>query len=135
MLRPLALRLNKAGRFMSDSQALSGEEEISWFWEEVEGDVKATLTAAQRIAIEDAVRKSTAQSQPADVRLYLGKYFVRIVAGKERRNRERLKQDLKDNPVFALKNIPLLAVVSVLWILAVLYIVMFTSAVIAHWFF
>ena len=120
---------------MSDSQAISGSEEISWFWDTVDTDISATLTPEQKKAIAGAVIKSKAKDAPGDLRLHLGGYFIRIVAGKERRNRERLKQDLKDNPVFALKNIPLLAVVSVLWILAVLYIVMFTSAVIAHWFF
>lgn len=119
---------------MSESQAIAGDEEISWFWEEVESDVKATLSPAQRTAIEDAVRKSAAQSQPADLRLHLGKYFVRIIAGKERRNRKRLKQDQKSNPILTGRNIPLLVLLSVLWGLALLYIVMFTTAVFAQWF-
>ena len=107
---------------MSENQALSGEEEISWFWEEVEGDVKATLSAAQRIAIEDAVRKSTSQSHPADLRLYLGKYFVRIIAGKERRNRSRLKKDLKRNPIFTGKNAPIIIVFWALLFCSTVYV-------------
>ena len=107
---------------MSESQALAGDEEISWFWEEVESDVRSTLTPTQRIAIEEAVRKSTSQSHPADVRLYLGKYFVRIIAGKERRNRDRLKKDLKRNPIFTGKNTPIIIVFWTLLFCSTVYV-------------
>jgi len=117
---------------MSESHAVSGDEEINWFWEEMEGDVLATLTADQRIAIENAVRKSAAHTQPADMRIYLGKYFIRIIAGKERRNKARQKQDLKNNPFFASKNIPVLIIFSIFWIPSVLYIVAFLKSVLKN---
>ena len=67
---------------MSESQAVVGTQEMNWFWKELGADVSDTLTASQRTAIEQVVKKSTAQAQPADVRLHLGKYYVRIIAGK-----------------------------------------------------
>ncbi|WP_375206340.1 hypothetical protein [Hyphococcus sp.] len=120
---------------MSESQAISGEEEISWFWEGMEADVRATLTAEQRIAIEKAMAKSGKKSGPADIRLHLGDYFIRIVAGKERRNKKRLKQDLKNNPLFAWKNVPILLVFTASWILSMVYIVAVISSVVQRFFF
>lgn len=112
---------------MSQTQALTEKQEISWFWEEVDGGVRQTLTPEQRTAIEAAVKKSSAQAQPADLRLHLGKYFVRVIAGKERRNRERLKEDLKNNPVFASKNTAVIAVFWVLLLLSTLYTLAFVA--------
>ncbi|PQA87526.1 hypothetical protein [Hyphococcus luteus] len=120
---------------MSESQVSTGNQEITWFWEEVEADVRETLTPQQRVAIENAVKNSSSHAQPADVRLYLGKYFVRIIAGKERRNKKRLKQDLKDNPVFARKNTPVIVFYWIVMFLATLYILGATSKVIMHYYF
>ena len=106
---------------MSQSQTLTRTQDIHWFWDEMDGDVRSTLTPEQRIAIEEAVKKTAAQTQPADLRLYLGKYFVRIIAGKERRNAERQKQDLKNNPIFTAKNAPVIAIFWVLMLFTTLY--------------
>ena len=112
---------------MSQAQALAEKQEISWFWEEVDGGVRRTLTPEQRTAIEAAVRKSSAHAQPADVRLHLGKYFVRIIAGKERRSPDRLKEDLKNNPIFARKNTAVIAVFWALLLLSTLYALAFAA--------
>ena len=88
----------------------------------MESDVRSTLTPEQRIAIEQAVKNTTAQSQPADFRLYLGKYFVRIIAGKERRSQKRQDQDLKENPLFTRKNAPVIAVFWMLLFFSTVYV-------------
>lgn len=110
---------------MSESEATVRKQAVNWFWSDVGADVKDALTTEQRSAIEQAVTRSAANAQPADVRLHLGKYFVRITAGKERRNRERLKQDLIDNPIFASKNAPLIAIFWTLTLFSTLYVVAF----------
>ncbi|WP_428408867.1 hypothetical protein [Hyphococcus sp.] len=120
---------------MSESQAVSGEEEISWFWEGMEADIRASLTAEQRIAIEKAMAKSSKDSGPADIRLHLGSYFIRIIAGRERRNKKRLKQDLKNNPLFAWKNIPVLLVFTGAWVLSMVYIIAVITSVVKSLFF
>jgi hypothetical protein len=106
---------------MSESQAVADTQEMNWFWKELGADVSDTLTVSQRAAIEEVVKKSTAQAQPADVRLHLGKYYVRIIAGKERRSADRLKEDLKNNPIFASKNAAVIAVFWTLLLFATLY--------------
>lgn len=110
---------------MSDGHAAAGDCGMRWFWKNVGADVANALTAEQRTAIEEGVRKSSASARPADIKLHLGKYFVRITAGKERRNKERLKQDLIENPIFTKKNAPLIAVLWGLSLLASLYILAF----------
>ncbi|WP_375202639.1 hypothetical protein [Hyphococcus sp.] len=120
---------------MSESQALPNDEEISWFWEEMEADVRATLSPEQRIAIEKAMAKSADESRPADLRLYLGKYFIRIIAGKERRNKKRLRQDLKKNPVFAKRNLPVAILFWTLWVFSVLYVLAFISTLVESFLF
>lgn len=120
---------------MSESEAVLGNQETHWFWKEAGADIRDALTSEQQTAVENAVKRSLASSQPADIRLHLGKYFVRITAGKERRNRERLKEDLKNNPIFTKKNAPLIAILWALSLLATLYIMAFIANVLARFVF
>ena len=107
---------------MSQSQPLISEREITWFWEDMDAEVRGTLTPAQRVAIENAVKKTSSYGDPADLRLHFGGYFVRILAGKERRNPERLKQDRKNNPIFSGKNAAVIAVFWIMTLRSTLYI-------------
>lgn len=120
---------------MSEQQIAVGAQEINWFWRDVGVDVKDALTSEQRAAIEGAVKRSAESSQPADIRLHLGKYFVRITAGRERRNRDRLKQDLANNPIFTAKNVPLIAIFWTLVLLATLYAMAFFANVLSRFVF
>jgi len=106
---------------MSERQAAIGAQEISWFWEGMENDVRETLTKEQRIAIEHAVRSSAATPRHSDLRLHFGKYFVRITAGRERRSPERVQKDIEDYPVFAKRNYSVLAILWTLMLLSMMY--------------
>ncbi len=120
---------------MQKNQALAEKQEISWFWEEVDAEIRGALTPQQRVAIEEAVQKSAANAETADFRLHLGKFFVRIIAGKERRSPERLKRDLENNPVFAKKNRGVIAVFWALMFCTTLYVLAFMTNFVIQFFF
>ena len=115
----------REGIDMAGSQAPSGDQTMHWFWKDVGDEVADALTAEQRNAIELGLKKSAADGRPADIRLHLGKYFVRIIAGKERRGKKRLEHDRSENPVFTLKNAPLIALLWGLSLLVTLYALTF----------
>ena len=110
---------------MSEAQIAADDQTAHWFWRDVAADVREALTPEQRSSIEAAAERSAAARTPADLRFHLGKYFVRITAGKERRNPGRLKQELADNPTFARKNVPLIAILWALVFLSTLYAMAF----------
>ena len=85
---------------MSENQATIKPGSTNWLWREVSEEIAETLTPTQKEAIEAAISRSTADSQPADLRFTIGGYFIRIMAGKERRSRDRVKKEQQENPVF-----------------------------------
>ena len=93
---------------MSNNQTSTANEPVSFFWSE--GETKDDITQGG-----DAAEKTAAGSRPADLRLHFGSFFVRIIAGKERRSPQRLKKERKENPAFTLRNLPLILAV---WLLS-----------------
>ncbi len=94
---------------MSDSAvALTGQ--TLWFWRVLGDDVESTLTVEQKWAIENAVQRSSTTVQPVDVKLSFGKFFVRIISGKERRSRQRLLDERAQQPVIIARNLPIFVV-------------------------
>lgn len=94
---------------MSESLvALTGQ--TLWFWRVLGGDVESTLTAKQKRAIENAVQRSSKAAQLSDIKLSFGKFFVRIISGKERRSRQRLLEERAQEPVIIARNLPIFVV-------------------------
>ncbi len=96
-------------------ESISSSDDTIWFWRTVGPEVERMFTREQKDAIESVVKKSSAKSLPTDIRLSYGKYFFRIIAGKERRNPERIKEEAELFPFFCKKNMPILVV---LWVAA-----------------
>lgn len=105
---------------MLQSKIPNCDQNLHWFWDSVGDDVHQTLTTEQARSIEDAVNRTTTRANHSDVQLHIGKYFIRIIAGKERRSPSRLKMDQANNPIFAKKNIPVIATYWVIMLLATL---------------
>ncbi len=106
---------------MSNSEITIPNQRLNWFWEEVNPDAKAALSEEQQKSIEAALIRSATDVEHADLRLHLGKYYVRILAGKERRNPARIKKDIAENPIFVKKNFPVFAIYWVLTLFTALY--------------
>ena len=106
---------------MSKSAVTLPDQGLNWFWKEVTPDVRAALSEEQQKTIEAAVTRSAADAEHADLRLHLGNYYLRILAGKERRNAARIKKDIAENPVFVKKNYVVIAIYWALTFSAALY--------------
>ena len=107
---------------MSDAQISLADQELSWFWDDVSSDVSTVLTAEQKKNIEAAVKRSAATTDHADLKLSLGRFYVRIVAGKERRGHDRIEKEGGANPVFAKKNLLVIGIYWILMLFAILYV-------------
>ncbi len=94
---------------MFKNQASTANESIGLYWSD--GGVGPKGEIPQENAVADTAGKIGARPRPADLRLHFGPYFLRIIAGKERRSPERLKQDRKENPAFTLRNLPLIMLI------------------------
>jgi hypothetical protein len=117
---------------MSESQLAISAQETNWFWKEVSADVREKLTDEQRRAIEDAINSRITDAQQADMRLHVGKYFLRIIAGEERRNPVRLKEERANNPIFVSKNLPLIIIYWFLMLFSTLYALAFIVNVLSY---
>jgi hypothetical protein len=120
------------GEFVVSESQMALTDHTSWFWNAVGKEVEGTLSVEQRQAIENAVKRSSHVSNPADVRLSFGTFFVRIISGKERRGGPRLREDRKAHPVIVARNFPVLAA---FWIAATftsLYIAGFVISLLAR---
>ncbi len=106
---------------MSKSEVTLPNQGLSWFWKEVTPDVRAALSEEQQKTIEAVVTRNTANAEHADLQLHLGKYYVRVLAGKERRNPVRIQKDIAENPIFVKKNYFVIAIYWVLMFFTVLY--------------
>ena len=92
---------------MSQENATISENSV-WFWRTIGPDVERMFTPEQKDAINSAVEKSAADALPTDIRFTIGGYFFRVIAGKERRNPERLKEEAEKYPVLTKNNMPML---------------------------
>ncbi len=70
---------------------------------------------AEKIPSSNAEEAESPRHEPddnlADIRLCFGKYFLVLIAGKERRDLDRLTAEREARPVFVAKNIPLLIMI------------------------
>ncbi|MHA1554461.1 MAG: hypothetical protein ACTSU0_08640 [Alphaproteobacteria bacterium] len=82
------------------------------FWEDVDPSVTVGLNDFQKDAIVEAVNRRGSDSHAADIRLSAFGYFLVVLFGRERRDRQRLKDERHRRPVFTIKN---LAMILVLW--------------------
>lgn len=85
------------------------------FWSEFKAEVAGTLSPEQRGEIERALQESSASDEPhknndlSDLRLSFKWFFVRLIWGPEKRNSDRIKQELEQHPPMARQNLPMLA--------------------------
>jgi len=72
------------------------------------GHIYSGLTAEQKTAIATAASESPWRQQPIDIRCTLrlpfGPYYVRLVAGQERRNGTRLRLERTAQPLRTARN-------------------------------
>ena len=93
---------------MSDATVVSNR-----FWNEFSTDVSGTLSEEQRDEINRALEQSSTNedgnSDLSDLRLSFKWFFVRLVWGPEKRNRDRIKREQELHPPLARRNLPMLA--------------------------
>lgn len=68
----------------------------------------ARLGSTERAAIADALSRAFPPTGVMDVRLSFRWFFIRIIAGGERRSQRRRKQERIQFPAYTLRNLPLL---------------------------
>ncbi|MDN3721611.1 hypothetical protein QW131_26710 [Roseibium salinum] len=68
-------------------------EEAVAFWKDIDPAATEGLSDFQREAIFEVVKQRGSDQHKADVRLSAFGYFLVILFGKERRNRDRLKDE------------------------------------------
>lgn len=70
---------------------------------------------AKQVPSDDADSAENPRHEPdnnlADIRLCFGKYFLVLIAGKERRDLDRITAEREARPVFVARNIPLLILI------------------------
>ncbi len=87
---------------------------VSRFWAAIDPAVKKSLHLGQRAEIENTLeRLYPAKGNYSDVRFTLGKHFFVFLWGRERRSLKRQKMDARANPVFALRNLPVIAAIAI----------------------
>lgn len=100
----------------------------------LEPEVRESFTAEQRKALRDALRSGTWRRQSVDIRLSVplpsSRLFVTVVAGKERRRRQRRKAERVFHPLATIGNVVFFTVVSLLITLAAIVAVLLYSSVI-----
>ena len=100
---------------------------ITRFWAVLDPSVKKSLHMGQRAEIENTLeRMYPARGGYSDVRFTLGKHFFVFLWGRERRSAKRRALEAKANPVFAAKNLPILAAVGST-IASICYVALHTS--------
>lgn len=80
------------------------------FWTSVDPNVSDDLTEDQKDAIWTAVERRSGEEFPGDVRLSLGRHFLVVLFGRERRAGDRLRTERRQRPVFTSRNLPLIVI-------------------------
>jgi hypothetical protein len=104
------------------------------FFDRLPLPVSRGLTAEQRAAIADAVVAGGKNSPPVNIRLGIplpfGRWFVSVLAGRERRSRERIVRDRTAQPLKTLGNAAFVfAGMMILYLVAALAVLLYTSAI------
>lgn len=97
---------------------------LARFWGYMPEELTSELSADQRIAINDAIVRANPVHPGPDIRLSFGPFFLRVLAGRERRSRERLIDERRKHPVFTRRNLPLLGITWGISIAAVYLVVL-----------
>jgi len=105
------------------TRMLMGEVRAEQFMRVLAPDVRDSLSAEQERAIRAAAEKNPWDNHPVDLRFSLptplGRFYLALVAGRERRSAARRALDRNRFPAFTLGNLILLTVVfgAVGWLL------------------
>jgi hypothetical protein len=100
---------------------------VERFWAVLDPSVKKSLHMGQRAEIENTLeRLYPSRGGYSDVRFTLGKHFFVFLWGKERRSAKRQALESRANPVFAAKNLPIIAAVGST-IASICYVALHTS--------
>lgn len=91
---------------------------LNRFWNAVPEDVRARLDDATRAALSDAVLKFEPKGRGADLRFSNRWFYLRIMAGRERRSSSRRFWDKHFFPLFTRQNFLALLVLSTFGVLA-----------------
>ncbi|MEE2691493.1 MAG: hypothetical protein VX640_08140 [Pseudomonadota bacterium] len=113
---------------MSQNHISLANEPGGFFWS---GGGAKSLITHEGVATGEAAKPATG-SRPADLRLHFGNYFVRIIAGKERRSPDRIRKERKENPAFTLRNLPLILAIWLLSSCALLYFLSRTMQILSQ---
>jgi len=90
----------------------TGSKTSTRFWAVIDPSVKKSLHLGQRAEIEYTLdRLYPDKGGYSDVRFTVGKHFFVFLWGRERRSLKRQNFDATSNPVFALKNLPVIIAV------------------------
>ena len=103
------------------------------FFDRLPAPIARGLTVEQRTAIADAVVTEVENSPPVNIRLGIalpfGRWYVSVLAGRERRSRERLKGDRTARPLKTFGNaIFVFAGMMILYVVAAIALQLYTSA-------
>lgn len=93
------------------STIAESDDRTNGFWKAVGADVYDALSETQRKSVVRAARWTSGAHIGSDVRLSFGRYFLVLLAGKEKRSRDRLVEERAKRPVLVAKNIPLILLV------------------------
>ncbi len=88
----------------------------------IEPRIRETLTPEQEAAIRAAAERNPWQGHPVDIRftlpLLFGRYYVTLVAGRERRSSSRLAAERQAHPLILMGNVMFIAGATVFSVLA-----------------
>ncbi|MEO1094828.1 MAG: hypothetical protein AAFX01_08010 [Cyanobacteria bacterium J06638_28] len=94
---------------MTKNSSFVKNDALERFLNRLPEDVAASFTAEQLSALQSALQFTQWRRHPIDLRLTLPlfwkRFYVVLVAGPERRSKERLKADRSRNPIWTLSNV------------------------------
>lgn len=113
---------------------MANEDSLEMLLDRLPPEVVETLTAAQRVALMNAIKRHTWRRHPVNIRLSFplvrSRYFITLVAGPERRSPERLARERRAFPLLTAGNILfLLGVGGASYVAALLGLMIFSSLV------
>jgi len=102
------LSMNTTGDTSQGATGEDGQKRIPWQLQRLHSHVLESMTAEQKGAVIEAVDASWSR-HPVDIRFSVpwvgSNYFVTIISGKERRDRERRSKEVSEHPLVTFGNI------------------------------
>lgn len=113
---------------------MSNDGAFEMLFDRIPAEVAATFTERQRAALYSAVKPTTWRRHPINIRLSFpflgGEYFITVVGGPEKRDKDRLAREHRVFPFRTVGNIMfLLGVGGAFYLAAVLGIVIFSGLI------